>query len=80
MKKITQRDFHINFTAVMEAGEAYRITRNGIEIAELRPVTPRRRLTAEEPVTRHRRLPRVDYEFMRQESDESFDAKKPIFG
>lgn len=64
----------------VEAGEAYRITRNGIEIAELRPLTPRRRLTAEELVTRHRRLPRVDYELMCQESDEPFDAKKHISG
>jgi antitoxin (DNA-binding transcriptional repressor) of toxin-antitoxin stability system len=32
----------------VEAGETYHITRNGTEVAELRPLTRRRRLGAEE--------------------------------
>ncbi|MGV9779469.1 type II toxin-antitoxin system Phd/YefM family antitoxin [Streptosporangium sp. NPDC003464] len=46
MKTITQREFRNNSAAVMdaaEAGEVYHITRNGIEVAELRPLARRRR-------------------------------------
>lgn len=56
----------------VEAGETYHITRNGTEVAELRPLARRRRLSAEELVERHRRLPRVDSAQMRQEADEFF--------
>jgi prevent-host-death family protein len=75
MKIITQREFRNHSAAVMdsvEAGETYHITRNGTEVAELRPLGRRRRLTAEELVARHRRLPRVDPERLRQEADEFF--------
>jgi len=75
MKTITQREFRNNSAAVMdavEAGETYHITRNGVEVAELRPVRRKRKYTAEELVERHRRLPRVDYEEMRREADEYF--------
>jgi prevent-host-death family protein len=75
VKVITQREFRNNSAAVMdavEAGETYHVTRNGVEVAELRPVTRRRRLTVEELVERHRKLPRVDYLSMRQEADELF--------
>ena len=47
MKTITQREFRNNSAAVMdgvEAGETYHITRNGTEVAELRPLARRRRL------------------------------------
>ena len=49
MKVISQREFRNNSAAVMdavEAGEVYHVTRNGVEIAEVRPVARRRRLTA----------------------------------
>jgi prevent-host-death family protein len=75
MKVITQRELRNNSAAVMdgvEAGEIYHVTRNGIEVAEVRPLSRRRRLTAEELVERHRKLPRVDYARMRQEADELF--------
>jgi prevent-host-death family protein len=72
MKVITQREFRNNSAAVMdavEAGEIYHVTRNGVAVAELRPLSRRRRLSAEELVERHRRLPRVDYARMRQEAE-----------
>jgi len=75
MKIITQREFRNNSAAVMdavEAGETYHITRNGVEVAELRPLARRRRLSAEELVARHRRLARVDHARMRAEADEFF--------
>lgn len=83
MKTITQQEFRNNSAAVMdavEAGEIYRITRNGTEVAELRPLSRKRRLSAEELVARHRRLPRVDYVQMRQEADEFFGNEDRIGG
>lgn len=81
MKTITQREFRNNSAAVMdavEAGETYHITRNGIEVAELRPLPRRRRLTAEELVGRHRRMPRVDYTEMRREAEELFGTEDRV--
>ncbi|MCC9308583.1 type II toxin-antitoxin system Phd/YefM family antitoxin [Kitasatospora sp. RB6PN24] len=75
MKTITQREFRNHSAAVMdavEAGETYHITRNGIEVAELRPLGRRRRLSAEELVAKAKRLPRVDHAGMRREADEFF--------
>lgn len=56
----------------VEAGETYHITRNGVEVAEVRPLARRRRLTAEELVEKHQRLPKVDPARMREEADEAF--------
>jgi antitoxin (DNA-binding transcriptional repressor) of toxin-antitoxin stability system len=62
----------------VEAGETYHITRNGTEVAELRPLGRRRRLSAEELVARHSRLPRVDHELMRREADEFFGSDDQV--
>jgi len=81
MKVITQRAFRNNSAAVMdavEAGETYHVTRNGLEVAELRPLSRRRRLSAEELVERHRRLPRVDHGHMRQDADDYFGGQDRI--
>lgn len=81
MKVISQREFRNNSAAVMdavEAGETYHVTRNGVEIAELRPLSRRRRLTADELVERHRRLPRVDHALMRAEADEFFGTEDRV--
>jgi prevent-host-death family protein len=81
MKTITQREFRNNSAAIMdavEAGETYHITRNGTEVAELRPIQRRRRLSAEELVARHRRLPRVDHARMHQEADEFFGTEERV--
>jgi prevent-host-death family protein len=77
VKTITQREFRNNSAAVMDAvesGETYHITRNGTEVAELRPLARRRQLGAEELVTRHRRLLSVDYTEMRREADDLFGS------
>ncbi|GAA2214709.1 hypothetical protein GCM10009850_101740 [Nonomuraea monospora] len=81
MKVITQREFRNNSAAVMdqvEAGETFHITRNGVEIAELRPLPRRRRLSAEELVAKHRLLPRIDYAEMRREADEHFGTEDRV--
>ncbi|MEU3274584.1 PhdYeFM domain-containing protein [Saccharomonospora sp. NPDC006951] len=73
MKTITQRELRDNSAAVLaavEAGETYHVTRDGVEVAELRPLPGRRRMTAEELVERHRRLPRDDAAQARRETDE----------
>ncbi|MEU4249682.1 type II toxin-antitoxin system Phd/YefM family antitoxin [Amycolatopsis sp. NPDC026612] len=75
MKIISQRELRNGSAAVMdavEAGETFHITRNGVEIAELRPLTQRRQLTTEEIIARRRRLPRVDAAELRREADEFF--------
>lgn len=78
MKVISQREFRNNSASVMdavEAGETYHVTRNGVEIAELRPLPRRRRLTAEELIERHRRLPRVDHARLRQDAGDFFGTE-----
>jgi antitoxin (DNA-binding transcriptional repressor) of toxin-antitoxin stability system len=75
VKIISQRELRNGSAAVMdavEAGETFHVTRNGVEIAELRPLTQRRRFSAEELVERHKRLPRVDAAELRREADEFF--------
>ena len=72
---ISQREFRNNSASVMdavEAGETFRITRNGVEVAEVRPIPRRRQLTAEELVSRHKRLPQMDAAELRRDSDEHF--------
>ncbi|RJQ84987.1 type II toxin-antitoxin system Phd/YefM family antitoxin [Amycolatopsis panacis] len=81
MKVITQREFRNNSAAVMdavEAGETYYVTRNGVEVAEVRPTPRRRRLTGEELVQRHRRLPTVEAAQMRREADEFFGTEDRV--
>ncbi|WP_433006514.1 type II toxin-antitoxin system Phd/YefM family antitoxin [Kribbella sp. CA-294648] len=81
MKIITQREFRNHSAAVMdavEAGETYHITRNGSEVAELRPLGRRKRPTAEELIAQHRRLPRMDYAQLRQDADEFFGDEDRI--
>lgn len=73
MRTITQREFRNNSAKIMDAvaaGETVRVTRNGVEVAEVRPIPSRRRLTAAELVQRHRNLPAIDYAEMRREADE----------
>jgi len=81
VKSITQREFRNNSAAVMdavEAGEVFHITRNGNEVAELRPVHQRHRVSAEDLVARHRRLPAVDHALLRREADEYFGTEDRV--
>ncbi|GAA1557297.1 hypothetical protein GCM10009804_12660 [Kribbella hippodromi] len=81
MKVISQREFRNNSAEVMdavEAGETYHITRNGTEVAELRPLVRRRRPTAAELIARHRSLPRVDAAQLRGDADEFFGTEDRV--
>lgn len=75
---INQREFRNNSAAIMdgvEAGKTYHVTRNGVEIAELRPIPRHRRPTAEELCAKHRKLPAVDAVWLREEADEFFGSE-----
>ncbi|MBO3734635.1 type II toxin-antitoxin system prevent-host-death family antitoxin [Glycomyces sp. NEAU-S30] len=59
MQTITQREFRNDSAAIMDSvehGETYVITRNGVEVAEVRPRSHRRKVTAAELVERHRKM------------------------
>jgi prevent-host-death family protein len=78
MKVITQREFRNHSAAVMdavEAGETYHITRNGTEVAELRPLATRRQPTTQELIEQAQLLPRIDAAAMRREADEFFGSE-----
>ncbi|MGH3312725.1 MAG: type II toxin-antitoxin system Phd/YefM family antitoxin [Streptomyces sp.] len=76
MKTITQRELAARSKAVLddvEAGAVYHITRNGTEIAEVRPITPRRRFVPVDELQRKwRNAPRVDSAQLRAEADEFY--------
>lgn len=79
MHTISQRELRNNSATVMdavEAGESYRVTRNGHEVAEIRPVTPKRRVNTDELAAELRKLPKVDHAQMRSEADEFFGADR----
>lgn len=54
-------------------GEQITITRNGVPVAQLRPLE-KRRLTTPELIRRARELPSVDPDVVRAEIDEIFDT------
>lgn len=75
MKVISRREFDENpeeIMAAVEAGETYHVTRDGAEVAELRPSTPRQPLNTDEVIAMVKDLPPVDYAQMRAEADEFF--------
>jgi antitoxin (DNA-binding transcriptional repressor) of toxin-antitoxin stability system len=82
MKVITQRELAARSKAVLddvEAGEIYHITRNGSEIAEVRPLGTRRRFVPVEELQRKwRNAPAVDAAAMRAEADAFFGGEDRI--
>lgn len=82
MKTITQRELAAHSKAVLddvEAGAVYHITRNGTEIAEVRPVSPKRRFVPVEELQRKwRHAPHVDAQEMRAEADEFFGTEDRV--
>ncbi|MFD7577802.1 type II toxin-antitoxin system Phd/YefM family antitoxin [Kitasatospora sp. NPDC059803] len=84
MKTITQRELAARSKAVLddvEAGEIYHITRNGTEIAEVRPISGRRRFVPVEELQRKwRNAPTVDAARMRAEADAFYGDEDRIGG
>lgn len=63
MKIVSRAELQDSLDAVLdavEAGETYRITSSGTEVAELRPLVQRSRPTTAELIDMRRRLPTVD--------------------
>jgi prevent-host-death family protein len=82
VKTITQRQLAARAKDVLddvEAGEIYRITRNGQEVAEVRPLSSRRRFVPIDELKRKwAHAPRIDYAAMRAEVDEFFGHEDRI--
>lgn len=70
VKTITRRELAAHTKAVLddvEAGETYRVTRNGTEIAEVRPLSARRRFVPVDDLQRKwRDAPRADAQGLRR--------------
>jgi prevent-host-death family protein len=58
----------------VQRGEAATVTRDGVEVAELRPL-PRRGLATSELIARRRHLPSVDIEQLRADLDAVVDQR-----
>lgn len=74
--EINQRELRNDSGDVMrrvEAGEDFIVTRNGVPVAELRPVRRRTFVPTELLVTAFASLPRIDYERWRADLDRVVD-------
>ncbi|MBK8294198.1 MAG: type II toxin-antitoxin system prevent-host-death family antitoxin [Solirubrobacterales bacterium] len=74
MERVSVRDIRNRGGRVLDRvqrGERVIVTRDGEDVAELRPV--RGGLSAEALTSRWRNLPPVDFESMRRDTDEVFD-------
>ncbi|MBC3843003.1 PhdYeFM domain-containing protein [Streptacidiphilus sp. 4-A2] len=82
MKTITQRELAARSKAVLddvEAGETYHVTRNGTEIAEVRPLSSRRRFVPVEELQRKwRHAPQADAARLRAEADAFFGSEDRV--
>ena len=75
-KIITQRELRNDSAAVLrevQAGQTMIVTRNGVPVAELRPVPPRRFVPRAVLADSARRAPRVDARRLRADLDAVVD-------
>jgi antitoxin (DNA-binding transcriptional repressor) of toxin-antitoxin stability system len=75
MKTITQRQLRNGSAALMDAvenGETFRITRHGVEVAELRPVPDDAFTPVAELKAAFAKLPTGDYARLRAQADAAF--------
>ena len=75
MPEVTVRELRNKGGEVIErviAGEVLTVTRDGTPVAQLIPL-PRKPLSAEALLERHRHLPPIDLDTLRRELDESID-------
>ena len=75
MQTITQRELRNGSAAVMDAveqGESFRITRHGVEVAELRPLPKDGFASIATTKQALSGLPTGDHEVMRAEADAAF--------
>lgn len=75
-KTITQRELRNDSVAVMrevQAGQTIIVTRNGVPVAELRPVSPGRFVPRAVIASAARRAPRIDGSRLRADLDKVVD-------
>jgi prevent-host-death family protein len=75
-RTITQRELRNDSGAVLrevQAGQTIVVTRNGVPVAELRPVPPRRFVPRAVIADSAQRAPRVDFRRLREELDAVVD-------
>jgi prevent-host-death family protein len=75
VEKVSVRDLRNHGGEVLtrvETGESLTVTRDGVEVAELRPL-PRRPLSAAQLIARRRALPPVDLDSLRADLDTVID-------
>jgi prevent-host-death family protein len=73
---ITQRELRNDSAAVLrevQAGQTLIVTRNGVPVAELRPIPPRRFVPRAAIADAARRAPRVDARRLRADLDAEVD-------
>jgi prevent-host-death family protein len=76
MRTITQRELRNDSGAILrdvQAGQVIIISRNGVPVAELRPLPPRRFVTRAVIADAARRAPRVDAARLRADLDAVVD-------
>jgi prevent-host-death family protein len=76
MRTITQRELRNDSGAILrevQAGQVVIISRNGVPVAELRPLPPRRFVTRAVIADAARRAPRVDADRLRADLDAVVD-------
>lgn len=76
MVEITQRELRNNSGDVMRAldrGESFTVTRNGVPVGELRPVSPRRFVSTEAVLAAFAGAPRIDPARFRADVDRYVD-------
>ncbi len=76
MRTITQRELRNDSGAILrdvQAGQVIIISRNGVPVAELRPLPPRRFVTRAMIADAARRAPRVDADRLRADLDAVVD-------
>ena len=76
MRTITQRELRNDSSAVLrevQAGQIITVTRNGVPVAELRPVQPRRFVPRAAIAEAAARAPRIDADQFRADLDGVID-------
>jgi prevent-host-death family protein len=77
-RTITQRELRNDSAAVLrevQAGQTIIVTRNGMPVAELRPIPPRRFVPRAAIADAARRAPRVDLDRLRADLDAVADPR-----
>ena len=75
-RDLTQRELRNDSGEIMralDAGESFRVTRNGVPVGELRPVRRRRFVTRDAALTAFATAAAIDADRFRQDIDEQLD-------